>query len=158
MFVGAGLGTFPILVPPFFIPLYATSLGASTFLSSALLALFNLSSAVGRLFFGALCDKVGPLSSLLLALILTTISMLAIWPVSGSIAPLVAFIVINGAGNGGFFSTMPSVVGHIYGGARVANAMAMVVTGWAFGYFLACLNIHRYLKSCLTTLVIRVHQ
>lgn len=66
--------------------------------------------------------------------------MLAIWPVSGSIAPLVAFIVINGAGNGGFFSTMPSVVGHIYGGARLANAMAMVVTGWAFGYFLVCLK------------------
>ncbi|KAI0067283.1 MFS general substrate transporter [Artomyces pyxidatus] len=136
LFVGSGVATFPLLVPPFFIPLYANSLGTSTFLGSALLSVFNLSSAAGRVGFGLLCDKIGPISSLSFALVLSAVSMLAIWPVSGSVAPLVVFIVLNGAGNGGFFSTMPSVVGHMYGQARVANALAMVVTGWAFGYFL----------------------
>lgn len=57
LFLGSGLATFPILVPAFFIPLYANSLGASAFTASALLALFNLSSAVGRVGFGALGDR-----------------------------------------------------------------------------------------------------
>ena len=51
-------------------------------------------------------------------------------------APFVVFVVLNGAGNGGFFSTVPSVVGHVYGSQRVANALAMLVSGWAFGYLL----------------------
>ncbi|KAI0052251.1 MFS general substrate transporter [Auriscalpium vulgare] len=136
LFVGSGLATFPLLVPPFFIPLYARSLGVSSLLASGLLAIFNLSSAVGRVGFGMLCDKIGPISSLSLALTLSALSMLSIWPVSASIAPLVVFIVLNGASNGGFFSTVPSVVGHMYGPTRVSGAFAMVLTGWAFGYFL----------------------
>ena len=86
--------------------------------------------------FGALGDRVGPISALALTLLLAAVSMLAVWPVSTSLAPLVVFIVLNGIGNGGFFSTMPSVVGHMYGSSRVASALAMVVTGWAFGYLL----------------------
>ncbi|KAI0028219.1 MFS general substrate transporter [Vararia minispora EC-137] len=136
LFTGCALGTFPLLVPAFFIPLYATSLHTSTFLASLLLAVFNLSSAVGRVTFGLLCDAIGPVSSLVLALALSAVSMLAIWPVSNSLAPFVVFIILNGAGNGGFFSTVPSVVGHVYGAARVANALAMVVSGWALGYLL----------------------
>jgi MFS family permease len=136
LFVGSGIATFPLLVPPFFIPLYASSLGISTGVGSTLLAVFNLSSAFGRVGFGQLSDIVGPITSLALAMIVSALSMLAIWPVSNSLAPFVAFIVINGLGNGGFFSTMPSVVGHIYGPRRVPTALAMVVTAWAAGYFM----------------------
>ncbi|KAJ7620178.1 hypothetical protein FB45DRAFT_929634 [Roridomyces roridus] len=53
--------------------------------------------------------------------------MLALWPVSTTLAPLVAFAVINGAANGGFFATMPTVVGAVFGAARVSMAMGM---GW----------------------------
>jgi MFS family permease len=125
-------------VPAFFIPLYAESLHTSTFLASVLLAVFNLASATGRIGFGLLCDVIGPITSLVLAITLSATSMLVIWPVSKSIAPFIVFVVLNGAANGGIFSTVPSVVGHVYGQARVANALAMVVSGWAFGYFLVC--------------------
>lgn len=68
--------------------------------------------------------------------------MLAIWPISNSLAPFVVFIVINGLGNGGFFSTIPSVVGHIYGPTRVPTALAMVVSAWAAGYIMVSLAQH----------------
>ncbi|KAF8270315.1 major facilitator superfamily domain-containing protein [Lactarius quietus] len=136
LFLGSGIATFPLLVPPFFIPLYAKSLGASASLASCLLATFNLASAVGRVGFGVLGDSIGPITSLVLALTINALSMLTIWPASSSIAPLVAFIVINGFGSGGFFSLIPSVVGSVYGNTRTANALAMTVSGWAFGYFL----------------------
>ncbi|KAH7923170.1 MFS general substrate transporter [Leucogyrophana mollusca] len=135
LFFGSGIATFPLLVPPFFIPLYASSLGLSSSLGSLLLALFNLSSAFGRVGFGALCDVLGPLSSLAIALVVSALSLLAIWPVSTALAPFIVFIVINGLGNGGFFSTMPSVVGHVYG-PRISIAFAMVVSSWAVGYIM----------------------
>jgi len=63
-------------------------------------------------------------------------SMLVLWPVSDSLAPLIAFVIVNGAANGGFFSTMPTVVGSVFGSVRVGVAMGMIVTGWAGGYLM----------------------
>jgi len=106
LLLGWSIATFPLLVPPFFIPLYANSVGASAALASGLLAIFNLASVVGRVGFkfGMLSDFIGPISSPVLALAVNALSMLAIWPVSSIVAPLVVFIVVNGIGSGGFFS------------------------------------------------------
>lgn len=62
--------------------------------------------------------------------------MLVLWPVSTSFGPLVAFVIINGAANGGFFACMPTVVANVFGAARVSVAMGMVVSGWVGGYLL----------------------
>ncbi|KIK65055.1 hypothetical protein GYMLUDRAFT_39458 [Collybiopsis luxurians FD-317 M1] len=134
--LGSAIGTFPLLVPPFFLPLYTDSLGLSASMGSTLLAVFNVSSALGRISFGVLCDVFGPITSLSLALIVGALSLLAIWPVSSSLAPLVVFAILNGCSNGGFFSTIPSVVAHIYGPIRVTTVYSMVLTGWAAGYLL----------------------
>ncbi|KAJ7735415.1 major facilitator superfamily domain-containing protein [Mycena maculata] len=134
-FVGA-VGTFPLFVPPFFLPLYSASLGLSPSAGAGLVAGFNFSSALGRLGSGFASDHIGPVNVLFLALLLSALSMFAIWPVSMSLAPLVLFVVINGTANGGFFSTMPTVVGAVFGAARVSVAMGMIVTGWVGGYLM----------------------
>jgi predicted MFS family arabinose efflux permease len=59
-----------------------------------------------------------------------------LWPVSNSLGPLIVFVIINGAANGGFFSTMPTVVGSVFGSRRVGVAMGMIVSGWAGGYLM----------------------
>ena len=127
---------FPLFVAPFFLPLYSRSVGLSSSTGAGLLAAFNFSSAVGRIICGLLCDKLGPLNTLFLSLLLTAVSMLALWPASTTLAPLAAFVVINGAANGGFFAAMPTVVGNVFGSARVAVAMGMIVTGWGGGYLM----------------------
>ncbi|KAI2635424.1 major facilitator superfamily transporter [Xylaria nigripes] len=136
IFLVGAIGTFPLLVPPFFLPLFAHAIGLSTTTGAGLLAGYNFASAVGRVLCGLLCDKIGSLNTLLIALILTVISTLAVWPVSTSVAPLAVFSIVNGMSNGGFFSTMPTVVGNCFGSSRVAVAMGMVVTGWSGGYLL----------------------
>ena len=40
--------------------------------------------------------------------------MLVLWPISTSLGPLIAFVIINGAANGGFFATIPTVVGSVF--------------------------------------------
>lgn len=129
-------GTFPLFVPPFFLPLYARSIGQSAQVGATLVAAFNFSSAVGRVLCGFMGDKLGPVNSLFVSLIISAVSMLVLWPVSTSLAPLIVFVVINGMGNGGFFAIMPTVVGNVFGSARVSVAMGMIVTGWTGGYLL----------------------
>ena len=132
--MAGAIGTFPLFVPPFFLPLYSHSVGLTASEGAGLVAGFNFSSAVGRLLCGFLSDYIGPVNTLLIALLLSAVSMLVIWPVSTSLGPLIAFVVVNGAANGGFFSTMPTVVGSVFGSRRVGVAMGMIVTGWAGGY------------------------
>jgi MFS family permease len=136
LFLTGAVATFPLFVPPFFIPLYSNSVGLTSSTGAALVAGFNLSSAFGRIGFGLICDSIGPIHALFLSLFLSAISMLAIWPVSQSLGPLTLFVIIGGAANGGFFSTIPTVVGSMFGTSRVTVAMGMIVTGWAGGYLL----------------------
>lgn len=97
---------------------------------------FALASAVGRIFSGAACDRFGALNVLFVSLMLSAVSMLVIWPASTSLGPLIVFVLVNGASNGGFFSTMPTVVGNVFGSARVTVAMSMIITGWVGGYLM----------------------
>ncbi|KAJ7676739.1 major facilitator superfamily domain-containing protein [Mycena polygramma] len=136
LFLAGAIGTFPLFVPPFFLPLYSASVGLTPSAGAGLVAGFNFSSALGRLVCGFASDHIGPVNVLFLSLLLSATSVLAIWPVSTSLTPLIFFVVINGAANGGFFSTMPTVVGTVFGSARVGVAMGMIVTGWVGGYLL----------------------
>ncbi|OAA70434.1 Major facilitator superfamily domain, general substrate transporter [Cordyceps fumosorosea ARSEF 2679] len=136
MFVAGAIATFPLLVPAFFLPLYASSLGLSAATGAALLAGFNFSSAVGRILCGLLADKAGATNTMLGCLLVSALGMLVLWPTSTTVGPLAVFAVLNGAANGGFFSTIPTVVGNVFGSARVVVALGMIVTGWAGGYLM----------------------
>lgn len=111
LLIAGAIATFPLFVPPFFLPLYGSNLGFSKGTSAALLAGFNLSSAFGRIGFGFAGDILGPINSLFLTLLVSGLSMLSLWPLSTSLGPLVAFVLICGMANGGFFAIMPTVVG-----------------------------------------------
>ncbi|XWW98942.1 hypothetical protein V2A60_006946 [Cordyceps javanica] len=136
MFVAGAIATFPLLVPAFFLPLYSSSLGLSAGTGAALLAGFNFSSAVGRILCGLLSDKAGPINTMFGCLLVSSLGMLVLWPTSTTVGPLAVFAVLNGAANGGFFSTIPTVVGNVFGSARVVVALGMIVTGWAGGYLM----------------------
>ncbi|KAF4903146.1 Aspyridones efflux protein apdF [Colletotrichum fructicola] len=136
IFLAGAVGTFPLFVPPFFLPLYSKSNGLSSSTGAGLVAGFNFSSAIGRICCGVLCDHFGALNVLFASLFLSAVSVLAIWPVSTTLAPMILFVIVNGISNGGFFSTMPTVVGNVFGSARVSVAMSMIVTGWAGGYLM----------------------
>ncbi|KAG5655549.1 hypothetical protein KAF25_003886 [Fusarium avenaceum] len=134
LFFAAGIGIFPLLVPPYFLPLYSRSMGLSAGTGAGLLAGFSFSSAVGRIMSGYLCDILGPVNTLGVFFLGNSLTMLALWPASTTLAPLAVFAVLNGLMNGGFFSSMPTVVGNVFGSARVSTAMGMMIAGWVAGY------------------------
>lgn len=142
IFLAGAVATFPLLVPPFFLPLYSASIGLSTSTAAALVAAFNFSSAIGRIGSGYLSDRTGPLNTLAGSLFLNGVSLMALWPVSTTLAPLIVFTIINGIAAGGFFSLMPTVAGQVFGSARVSVALGMLVTGWAAGYLMVSCTCH----------------
>jgi nitrate/nitrite transporter NarK len=96
LFLSGDIATFPLYVPPFFLPLYCQSIGLKPSVGAAMVASFNFSSAIGRIGLGLLCDFFGPLNMLSVTLLMTGISMLVLWPFSNSLAPLVVFTIWNG--------------------------------------------------------------
>jgi MFS transporter, MCT family, solute carrier family 16 (monocarboxylic acid transporters), member 3 len=136
VFLAGSTGVFALFVPPYFLPLFAQSLGLSSTVGAYIVAGFNLCAAFGRLGSGLLCDRIGPMNTLLLISLLNAFSMFAIWPVSDVLPALAVFAFINGLANGAFFTTMPTVLGNIYGPSRTEVALGMAITGWSVGYFM----------------------
>ena len=136
LFLAGAIGTFALFVPPFFLPLFAQSIGLSASTGAGIVAAFNACTAVGRLGAGFACDKFGSTNMLLLTMTLNAVSMLAIWPVSNTIGPLLAFAALNGIANGAFFVTMPTAIGRMIGPGQAAIGMGMAITGWTGGYLM----------------------
>ena len=134
LFLAGAVGTFALFVPPYFLPLFAYSIGLSASAGAGIVAGFNACSAIGRFASGFACDKFGSTNMLLLTMALNAISMLAIWPVSDTIGPLIAFAAINGFTNGAFFVTMPTAVGRLMGPGQAGVGLGMAITGWTGGY------------------------
>jgi MFS family permease len=151
IFIAGAIATFPLFVPPFFIPLYAKSIGLPSNVGAGLVAGFNFASALGRICCGLLCDRIGAMNVLFLSLVLTGLSNLVIWPFSTTLAPLIPFVILNGMANGGFFSTMPTVIGSVFRPSQVSIAMGMAVTGWAGGYLMVRLSL--YFKTSMINIL-----
>ena len=135
-FVASAIGVFALYIPPYYLPLFAQSIGLSSTTGAGLVAAFNACNAIGRFCAGPLCDKVGPLNMFVMVMAVNAVSMLAIWPVSNTLGPLVVFATVNGVANGAYFTTQPTVVAGIFGPGRATVAMSMSVTGWSAGYLM----------------------
>ncbi|KAI9366958.1 major facilitator superfamily domain-containing protein [Zopfochytrium polystomum] len=137
LLVGSSVALFPLFVPPFFLPLYATSVGLSPTVASVILAGFNLASAFGRLGFGLFADSLlGSLNTLVVCLLLVGVSTLAIWPVATTMGPLIVFAVVNGLCAGGMFSLIPGTVANIFGSRDLSEFFSLIIFFWLPGYFL----------------------
>ncbi|POR31510.1 Uncharacterized protein TPAR_08278 [Tolypocladium paradoxum] len=133
LFVAGAIGIFALYVPSFFLPLVASSLGISASTAAGLMACFNACMALGRVGSGIACDTLGSTNTLLLTMALNAVTMLAIWPFSSSLAPLMVFAALNGMSNGAFFVSMPTAVGRLLGPGLAAAGMGMAMTGWCVG-------------------------
>lgn len=135
LLLATGLATFPLLVPPFFLPTYATSAGLSKSTGAWLVAAYNLASAVGRLAFGVLADsRIGPVTALFLALVLSSLSILAIWTVSDSLATLAIAMILNGSSSGALLSLQAPVNAAIFGLQDIALTLVRICRIYAYTF------------------------
>jgi len=136
LFLAGAVGTFALFVPPYFLPLFAHSIGLSASTGAALVAAFNACTAIGRFGAGFACDRFGSTNMLLLTMALNAVSMLAIWPLADTTGPLIVFAAINGIANGAFYVTMPTAISRMIEPGKAAAGMGMAITGWTGGYLM----------------------
>lgn len=136
VFLAGATVTFTLFVPPFFLPLFAQSIGLSSRVGAGLVAGFNGCTTIGRFVAGPLCDRIGPLNTFAITVVLNAVTTLAIWPVSTSLPPLVVFAMLNGISNGAFFTTLPTVVVSMVDRSQAAVGMSLSITGWSAGYLM----------------------
>jgi MCP family monocarboxylic acid transporter-like MFS transporter 3 len=103
-FVASAIGVFALYVPPYYLPLFARSIGLSSGTGAGLVAAFSactyhwqayfeqdvnstttIGNAIGRFAAGSLYDKIGPLNMFIVTMVLDAASMLAIWPASSTL-------------------------------------------------------------------------
>ncbi|KAJ9663649.1 hypothetical protein H2198_000661 [Neophaeococcomyces mojaviensis] len=133
--MAGAVGVFALFVPPFFLPLFASSIGLSASTGAGLVAGFGASTAVGRLLGGWVSDRIGALNALAITALVNCLSMLAIWPVSASLPPLFIFAIVNGCANGSFFVGLPTAVAVLAPGSAAAS-ISLMTSFWTPGYLL----------------------
>ncbi|KAF2996219.1 hypothetical protein E8E13_002533 [Curvularia kusanoi] len=133
--MAGAVGVFALFVPPFFLPLFASSIGLSASTGAGLVGGFGAATAVGRVLGGWTCDRMGAFNTMLLTCLLNSVSMLAIWPVSTSLPPLFIFAIVNGCANGSFFVALPTAVAAIAPQSAAAS-ISLMVSFWTPGYLL----------------------
>jgi MFS family permease len=133
--IAGAIGVFALFVPPFFLPLFAKSIGLTASTGAGLVAGFGGSTAIGRLVSGWICDRIGAFNTLTITLLINSLSMFAIWPVSSSLPPLLIFAVVNGLANGSFFVALPTAVASLAPGSAAAS-ISLATSFWTPGYLL----------------------
>jgi len=133
--LAGAVGVFGLYVPPYFLPLFAGSIGLSASTGAGLVAGFGASTAIGRLLGGWLCYRIGAVNALAITALINSLSMMAIWPVSSSLPPLFVFAIVNGCANGSFFVTLPTAVTMLTPGSA-ASSVTLMASFWTPGYLL----------------------
>ena len=133
--LSGAIGVFALFVPPFFLPLFASSIGLQSSTGAGLVAGFGAATAVGRLLGGWSCDRIGAFNTLAITAFVNSLSMLAIWPVSSTLAPLVIFSLVNGCANGSFFVGLPTAVAALVPESK-GPAISLMTSFWTPGYLM----------------------
>ncbi|KAJ3224414.1 hypothetical protein HDU81_008554 [Chytriomyces hyalinus] len=127
---------FPCFIPAFFLPLVARDVvGLSASDGAALVAIFNASSAVGRVSVGVIADLIfGRANSMIVCNFLNACSCFFVWTFARSFSALAAFAVLNGFTAGGFWSLLPVLVSHSFELKRLPSILGMMLSVSSIGF------------------------
>ncbi|KAI9742281.1 MAG: hypothetical protein M1818_004181 [Claussenomyces sp. TS43310] len=111
---GVYLIEWALFIPLSYISSYALAYGFSEAFSYHILVILNAGSILGRFIPGFYADKIGRFNSAILTLLLSVISVLAIWiPAGRSEAGLIVFALLLGFASGSNISLTPVCVGQL---------------------------------------------
>ncbi|EKM54907.1 uncharacterized protein PHACADRAFT_124322 [Phanerochaete carnosa HHB-10118-sp] len=103
------------VVPTYFLTTYSVSvLSYSSNSASTLLAISNAVSSVARIAMGILADRFGRQNMLIASVLLSAISVLALWP-SAPRPRFIAFVISYVILAGGYNGLLPATIAEVYG-------------------------------------------
>lgn len=124
--------TFGYLVPLYKGSEYAQKAGITREKASLILSCINGASSVSRVVGGILADRIGANNTLIFCLLVMGLSCSVMWPLSTSLASLLAFGFVFGIGVGGFVSLPPVVNSKLFGVRGLSTINGLLYFSAAF--------------------------
>ncbi|KAF8861246.1 MFS general substrate transporter [Acephala macrosclerotiorum] len=132
--IGCFLMEWALFVPLTYIASYALHAGFNTSFSYQILPILSAGSVFGRWLPGAYSDVIGRFNLILLTIVLTIVSVFAIWLPFGTTTPgIVVFAVLFGFSSGSNISLTPVCVGQLCRVEEYGRYYATCYTIVAFG-------------------------
>ncbi|KAJ1947286.1 hypothetical protein FBU59_001897 [Linderina macrospora] len=116
------------IVPVTYWPQFWTSKGISPETASIMIAISNVSNAVGRIVIGMTADYIGVLNSLMIGVGCSTIGALIIWPFATSVGSGLVMGIIYGFGAGGYWTLVPLAAAKLFGVDKLASNTGIFYT------------------------------
>ncbi|KAH9950974.1 MFS general substrate transporter [Amylocystis lapponica] len=124
--IGAFLQAAGNTVPTYFLTTYSVSvLSYSSGTGSLLLAVNTGVNSVARIAMGILADRVGRQNTLVLSVILSGISVVALW-YDSSRSRFIAFVIFYGVMAGGYNALVPTTLSELYGVQNYSNVNSSI--------------------------------
>jgi MFS family permease len=92
-------------------------------------------SALGRLALGAVAERLGPVRTFQLAVLILTVSF-AVWLLASDYPQLAIFTFLLGLGYGGWVALSPSVMAELFGPQGLGGSVGALYTGAGVGALL----------------------
>ncbi|KAJ2414151.1 hypothetical protein GGI10_002574 [Coemansia sp. RSA 2530] len=125
-------------MPYNFMPSYTVvALGESQNWSTSISSILNAGSIAGRILVGVLADFIGPLNAMFLSLLISNLTILAVWLPFKNLGALVASALIFGFVSGSAVSLVPVVAASLFGVKRLASLLGLLFFSYTLGS-LAC--------------------
>ncbi|KAH6576427.1 hypothetical protein BASA50_002328 [Batrachochytrium salamandrivorans] len=126
--------SFAYFVPFFYIPTYVLKFGMNIEQGALLVGILSGASGLGRVTLGFASDYIGHINTLTGCLVLSTLSILLIWPFSTSFGSVLIFVLVYGYFIGGFICLTSTVTAQLFGAkGNIATVTGMIFNGYLFG-------------------------
>ncbi|KAJ2885332.1 hypothetical protein H4R27_001460 [Coemansia aciculifera] len=120
--------------PYYFMPPYAVvALGEAQNWSANISSILNAGSIAGRILVGLLADRIGPLNTLFISLLVSSLAILAIWLPFKSLSALIAAALLFGFASGSVVSLVPVVTANLFGIQRLASILGLLFFSYTLG-------------------------
>jgi len=114
------------IIPLYYQTTYAVYvLGFSPTMASMLLAVNNGVNSISRISMGLMADYVGRQNTIVGCVVLSGVSVFALW-FNASRGRFLAFVVVYGMASGGYSALLPTVIADIYGKEHYSSANAAI--------------------------------
>lgn len=131
--VGAGAGLMIIGYAKLIATAIAGLKGSLERLATLAVSVLAVSNAIGRPFFGSVCDRIGPRKTLLTMQGIQLIALVGLFPYAQSILILYLAIILLGATFGAYLAVMPTLTSYFFGTKNLGPNYGLYLSAYGVG-------------------------
>jgi len=107
--------------------------GSLEWLATLAVSVLAISNAVGRPFFGSVCDRIGPKKTLLIMQVVQLFTLVALFPYAQTLPVLYLAIVLFGATFGAYLAVMPALASYFFGTKNLGPNYGLYLSAYGVG-------------------------